>query len=230
MTFKAILWDCDGCLIDSETIACGHAAEELTEAGYPISLHEFVVRFAGKSRQDIYAIVRQETGIELNDKIDPAVTKREREARFKRDLLPIDGIREALDAIDLPMAIASGSEMERLKQTLKLTQLWDRFLPHIYSASLVPHGKPAPDIFLYAAQKLGVAPADCLVIEDSENGVKAGVAAGMTVFGFTGGGHVPDPQVHAALLRSLGAHDVFHHMSLLPTLLEPVANLLEDAL
>lgn len=228
--FKAILWDCDGCLIDSEAIACGHAADELTEAGYPISMHDFVTRFAGKTRQDIYRTIFDETGLNLNDKIDPAVTRREREARFARELQPIDSIHETLNALDLPMAIASGSELERLEQTLKITNLFDRFMPHIYSSSLVKNGKPAPDIFLYATQQLGVKPADCLVIEDSENGVRAGIAAGMTVFGFTGGSHVPDPIVHAALLRNLGAHDVFHHMSALPLLLQPVPDLLEEAL
>jgi HAD superfamily hydrolase (TIGR01509 family) len=228
--FKAVLWDCDGCLIDSEAIACGHAADELTQAGYRISMHDFVTRFAGKTRQDIYRAIYDETGLNLNDKIDPAITRREREARFTRELQPIEAIHETLDALNLPMAIASGSEFERLEHTLRLTDLFERFMPHVYSSSLVKHGKPAPDIFLYAAQKLGVAPADCLVIEDSENGVRAGVAAGMTVFGFTGGSHVPDPQAHAALLRALGAHDVFHHMSALPMLLQPVPDLLEEAL
>jgi HAD superfamily hydrolase (TIGR01509 family) len=230
MSFKAILWDCDGCLIDSEVIACGHAAEELTSAGYPIGLHDFVTRFAGKSRADIYASIKAECGLDLNGRIDPAVTKREREARFVRELKAIEDIHETLEDLTLPMAIASGSEMPRLEQTLKLTNLYDRFMPHVYSSSLVAHGKPAPDIFLYAATQLDVSPADCLVIEDSENGVRAGKAAGMTVFGFTGGSHVPDPHTHAALLRSLGADDIFHHMSALPLLLQPIPDLLEEAL
>ncbi len=231
MTFKAILWDCDGCLIDSEAIACGHAADELTQAGYPITMHDFVVRFAGKTRADIYAIVKAETGIDLHERIDLAQTRLERRARFERELQAIDGIHDALMALDhLPMAIASGSEFERLEHTLKLTNLFDRFMPHIYSSALVPHGKPAPDVFFYAAKQLGVAPTDCLVIEDSENGVRAGKAAGMTVFGFTGGSHVPDPLAHAAILRDLGADEVFHHMSALPMLLQPVPDLLEEAL
>lgn len=223
MHFDAILWDCDGCLIDSEVIACGHAAEELTNAGYPIGLQDFVVRFVGKTRKDIYSIIAQETGVDIATRINPAQTLADREQRFRAHLQPITGIHDALDQISLPMAIASGSEFERLKLTLELTGLFERFMPHVYSSSLVPNGKPAPDIFLYAAQQIGVAPAQCLVIEDSENGVRAGKAAGMTVYGFTGGGHVPDKAAHAFILRDLGADHVFHDMHDLPGLLQPLA-------
>lgn len=131
----------------------------------------------------------------------------------------IDGIHEVLEQIDLPMAIASGSDYERLEYTLQLTGLYGRFKNCTYSSSLVAKGKPSPDIFLYAAEQLGVYPRDCLVIEDSLNGVRAGKAANMTVFGFTGGSHVLNKQAHGHELLALGADLVFDEMGKLPELI-----------
>lgn len=216
--FAAILWDCDGCLIDSEAIACGHAAEELTAAGYSISMQDYVLRFAGKSRSDIHSIIRIETGLDLDGLIDPEETLHKRNQLFREKLQPIDGIRETLDAISLPMAIASGSEFERLEYTLGITSLFDRFVPHVYSSEVVANGKPAPDIFLYAANRIGVAPAECLVIEDSENGVRAGKAAGMIVCGFLGGSHIINRQAHAQRLKLLGADMILEDIRELPAL------------
>lgn len=217
--FKAILWDCDSCLIDSETIACGHAADLLTQAGYPISTQDYVIRFAGQGKAHIFDTIQKESGLDLRNTIDRNEKIKQRNELFRAHLKEIEGISDVLDTLTLPMAIASGSEMDRLEFTLQLTNLYDRFLPHIYSSTLVKNGKPAPDIFLYAADKLGIVPEECLVIEDSENGVRAGIAANMTVFGFTGGSHVPNKQVHAAKLSALGAHHVFDDMRELPLLL-----------
>lgn len=218
MSVEAILWDCDGCLIDSEAIACGHAAEELTQAGYPLSMEEFVLRFAGKTRSDIYSVIQQETGLTLADKIDRSATRTRRNQLFREHLRPISGIIETLDTLSLPMAVASGSEFERLEFTLRIVGLFERLMPHIYSADIVAHGKPAPDIFLHAATQLGVPPARCLVVEDSENGVRAGVAAGMKVLGFIGGAHIIDKQAHTARLLALGAAQVIDDIRVLPAL------------
>jgi beta-phosphoglucomutase-like phosphatase (HAD superfamily) len=107
-------------------------------------------------------------------------------------------------AVRLPKAVASSSGIEALDYKLKKVGLWDAFAPHVYSSEHVARAKPAPDLFLHAAERLGIAPADCLVLEDSVNGVKAGLAAGMTVWGFGGGGHMDDAV--CASLAEAGAH------------------------
>lgn len=212
MTFNAILWDCDGCLIDSEWIACGRAAQVLTDAGYSITTEEYVRKFAGQVSDHIYDQIQRETGHDLRDKIDRKAAKESRNQAFRDNLTVIPGVIDVLNAVRVPMAVASGSSYERLELTMGIVDLYDRFAPHVYSSESVQNGKPAPDIYLYAANNLGVAPNKCLVIEDSENGVRAGVAAGMTVFGFTGGTHITEKVAHAAALRNLGAQWVFHHM------------------
>lgn len=219
MRYDAVLWDCDGCLIDSEWIACGLAAEMLTELGYAISTQEFVKRFCGQSRDHIYSTIQQESGVDYL----PLLAERDKSTRqkeaFRKDLTVITGIEDVLNGINVPMAIASGSRMARLEYTLQLTNLYDRFMPHIYHSAQVAKGKPAPDVFLYAAQQLGVMPEKCLVIEDSENGVRAGKAAGMTVIGFTGGKHILDKDAHQQILTELGADHVLHDMRDLPKLM-----------
>lgn len=219
MAFKGVLWDCDGCLIDSEHIACGIAATMLSELGYEITTQNFVDRFCGQSQKHIYGTIQQESGVDYLPLLQKADKKERQRDAFRNELKAITGIVETLDVINLPMAIASGSEMERLELTLKITDLYERFDGRIYNSAMVAKGKPAPDVFLYAAQQIGVSPIDCLVIEDSLNGVTAGKAAGMTVFGFTGGSHVLDKQHHEKLLRDLGADLVFHDMKQLPSLM-----------
>ena len=113
-------------------------------------------------------------------------------ARYEQKLAAIAGIEQAAERLRLPKAVASSSETHHLDYKLRKTGLWDNFAPHIYSADHVTHAKPAPDLFLYAASALGIAPSDCLVIEDSVNGVKAALAAKMRVWGFAGGGHMDD--------------------------------------
>lgn len=217
--FKAIIWDCDGVLMDSEHLACSLSARILSDAGFPISTDDYVRRFCGQSHKHIHDTIAAEADFDIWSKIDKAKKLEERNALFARELRAIDGIADVLNALDLPIAIASGSDYNRLHYTLDLVNLRDHFGEHVYSSVDVAHGKPAPDIFLYAAEKLNVNPTDCLVIEDSINGVKAGVAAGMTVYGFTGGTHVQDKHAHRQELLALGAQQVFDHMNeLLPAL------------
>lgn len=219
--FAAVLWDCDGCLIDSEWIACGLGAQMLTELGYPISTQEFVLRFCGQSKQHIYGTIQRETGIDYLPLLAAQDKKQRQRDAFKKDLHVICGIEAVLDGFDaanIPQVIASGSAMDRLEYTLQVTGLYDRFAGKIFNADMVERGKPHPDVFLYAAAKIGIAPEQCLVIEDSHNGVRAGKAAGMTVFGFTGGKHILNKEKHAAELRELGADVIFHEMLELPSL------------
>jgi HAD superfamily hydrolase (TIGR01509 family) len=217
--FKAIIWDCDGVLMDSEYISCELSARTLTQAGYPITTDELVRRFCGQDKKYVQATINAEAGYDVFAKIDDTAKTIEQRRLFTEQLKAINGIEEVLKAVTVPMAIASGSDYDRLHFTLDLIQMRGTFGSHIYSSDDVAHGKPEPDIFLHAADKLGVAPADCLVVEDSLNGVKAGKAAAMTVYGFTGGTHIHDKTAHRMDLLACGADWVFDEMGELLTVL-----------
>lgn len=210
MSFQAIIWDCDGVLLDSELLACGVSAAFYTSAGFPLTAAEYIRRFAGQSRAQIAAAIMEETGKDLATAIDWTRKEAAREALFEAELQMVTGIEDVLkeaSARRLAKAIASGSSLRRLKHSLTLTGLWDCFAPHIYSSEQVVHGKPAPDIYLLAAAQLGVRPEQCLVVEDAEHGTRAGKAAGMTVYGFTGASHCTS--MTADSLRAAGADAVF---------------------
>jgi HAD superfamily hydrolase (TIGR01509 family) len=217
MKYKAIIWDCDGVLIDSEVLACGVAVEILAEIGYTIPLDTYLNRFMGKSSAQMFQQIEQETGLNLTEIFPTERMKERQKAVFNRHLQAISGVEDVLKAVNLPMAVASGSESERLQHTLSITNLIGYFNNHIYSVERVQNGKPAPDIFLYAAEKLKVAPKDCLVIEDSIHGVNAAKAGGMDVFAYTGGSHMT-PSLRQNL-TDVGVQAVLQHMDELPALL-----------
>ena len=123
----------------------------------------------------------------------------------------IPGVHDVVNGIEHPLAVASSSGLSRLKFKLKKTDLFDAFDPHIYSGEQVQNGKPAPDLFVFTAEKLCVAPSACIAIEDSVNGVKSALAAGMTVIGFTGGSHCRPG--HGTYLQEAGATVVINHMN-----------------
>lgn len=219
--FQAILWDCDGVLIDSELLACRVVADRYTRAGYSLTASDYIERFFGQSRAQVAAIIRQETGTDLAAAIDWREADAARIRVFEAHLQAVAGVARLLQralARKLLMAVASGSGLKRLEHSLKLTGLWDLLAPHIYSTEQVTRGKPAPDIYLFAADKLGVSPSHCLVIEDTEHGTLAGIAAGMTVYGFTGGSHCNASL--GAKLQKVGAVAVFSDMPRLESALE----------
>ncbi|WP_084418168.1 HAD family hydrolase [Henriciella litoralis] len=206
MDIHAIIFDCDGVLIDSERIIVDTHLQVLGELGlvYPRDVH--ISRFMGIHNRDYHAALAADAkarGIDWPEDV-PARLRSRTWARYKTELQPTEGVAAFAERLSCPMAVASSSETESLNTKLRMTGLHGLFSPHIYSGDLVDHGKPAPDLFLYAARQLGTDPARCLVIEDSPNGVKAGRAAGMTVVGFTGGGHV-DAGLEARLGEA-GAH------------------------
>jgi HAD superfamily hydrolase (TIGR01509 family) len=210
-----VIFDCDGVLIDSEVIACRVDAACFAEIGLPITAEDVMERYVGTSARTMFADIEARHGVRLPE--DFGLTLRERiAAAFETELKAMDGIEAVLDALPCARCVASSSAPDRLRHALSLTELLGRFDPHVFSATQVPRGKPAPDLFLFAAQRMGVAPARCVVVEDSMPGVEAGVAAGMRVLGFTGGGHCR-PE-HAERLRAAGAADVFCHMRELPRL------------
>ena len=188
---QAIIFDCDGVLVDSEVIAIAVEREHLSGWGLVYDTETYLSRFVGLHNRDYHAALRQDA---KDRRIDlpsdfPAIIQSAIWTRFETELTAIEGARDLAEAFNGPVAVASSSEQDKLHRKLEITGLAPLFGAHVYSSDRVEHGKPAPDLFLYAAGKLGVEPASCLVIEDSENGVRAGLAAGMRVCGFTGGGH-----------------------------------------
>ncbi|BCA54521.1 putative beta-phosphoglucomutase [Nitrospira sp. KM1] len=214
---ELILFDCDGVLIDSEIIANRIEAEELARLGYAITMEEIINRFTGISEQEASKLMRKEYGFLLPENHAARVTELILK-EFHASLQPIDGIRETLSALSLPRCVASSSNIDKIRLGLTTTGLIEYFDPrYLFSASMVECGKPAPDLFLLAAGKMGYAPEQCVVIEDSVPGVQAAKAAGMRVFGFSGGTHCNTN--HQERLKDHGADLVFADMRRLNNLL-----------
>ncbi len=194
MKYKAVIWDCDGVLIDSEALACQASCDLYKEIGCNVTLKEYLSLFLGMNRKQVLGILKEKFG--LNEDLIEADFWKRKDARrrkvFESDLQPIDGIEHVLKTIDLPMAVASGSNYKRLIHSLDVTSLTSLFSGHIYSSEMVENGKPAPDVFLHAAKKLGVDPRDCLVVEDGIHGINAAIAAGMDVVAYLGGSHMTE--------------------------------------
>lgn len=199
-TFSAIIWDCDGVLIDSEVIACGVMLDRFAALGYQMTLEDFIIRFMGKNFRRICAEISDETGIDLSG-FDEQAYKAEQYAAFEKFLKPTVGVQAFLNSCSVPIAVASGSELARLHLTLDVTELRHFFGAHIYSADMVPNGKPAPDIFLHAAKRLNTPPEKCLVIEDGIHGIHGAKAAGMEVWAYLGGSHMTQ-RARAAVLAA----------------------------
>lgn len=216
MQHRLLMFDCDGVLVDSELLGNRALAAALAECGYAITPEECRRRFLGMALPSVFKTVGEEMGAALPDDIEARIRARDNET-FGRELRAIDGIHQVLDSLDGPRCVASSGSMDKMRFTLRHTGLWGRFAPHIFSARMVGRGKPAPDLFLHAAKEMGAAPGDCVVVEDSISGVQAGMAAGMTVLGFTGGSHC-GPE-HGAGLTQAGARAVFADMRGLPDVL-----------
>ncbi|APU38760.1 HAD family hydrolase [Streptomyces sp. TN58] len=208
---ELVIFDCDGVLVDTERVATRVQVALGAELGWPLTEGDVIDLFIGRSN----ASVREQVAARLGEGTADVWAKRfERLHREAVDagLAPVEGLPEALDAITLPTCVASSGSHEKMRHTLGRTGLYDRFVGRIYSATEVARGKPAPDLFLYAAQRMGVDPGSCVVVEDSRPGVEAARAAGMRAFGF-GGGMTPPERLEGPGTR------VFHDMRDLPALL-----------
>jgi HAD superfamily hydrolase (TIGR01509 family) len=217
--FDLIIFDCDGVLVDSEVISCRAHAETLTRHGYPITADEVLNRFLGVSDREARLMIENEISRKLPNDFESQV-KQATLQFYADDLRAISYVSEAIAAIGLPKCVASSGTPEKIRHGLTCAGLYDQLAPHIFSASEVKRGKPAPDLFLFAAEQMQAAPAQCLVIEDSIPGVTGAVAAGMTVLGFHGGSHCPPG--HADTLRAAGAIMTFEDMRQLPDLIAQV--------
>ncbi len=210
----AVIFDCDGVLIDSEPISNATLAEVLTEIGLPTTREESVEAFLGRSWEHAVAVVTERLGeappADLHDRY-----RRRLFARFDAELEPVLGIADALDQLDaagIGRCVASSGTHERIRHGLAVAGLLAYFTDaQIFSAQDVAHGKPAPDLFLHAAERMGFAPERTVVVEDSPAGVRAGVAAGMAVLGYA-------ERTPAEQLERAGA-TVFDEMAALPDLI-----------
>jgi HAD superfamily hydrolase (TIGR01509 family) len=207
--FELIIFDCDGVLVDSEPIINRAHAQVLTACGYSITKEALVERFCGMSDSEMLDIIKHEWGRALPGSYAARVGEMI-ESGFRQSLAPIDGVAELLDGLRLPRCVASSSLPEQIRRKLELTGLLTCFGENLFSATMVARGKPAPDLFLYAAEQLRAAPTRCLVIEDSPAGIDAAIAAGMTAIGFSGGSHC-GPE-HAAHRHTRGAKLVIANM------------------
>ena len=201
-----VILDCDGVLVDSEPLSNRALSEALTAAGHPIDVEDTTRTFMGRSLHSCEAIMLERFGV-LPDYLEDY--ERRLRAAFEASLEPVPGVVAALDAIDRPTCVASSGPHAKMRLSLGLVGLYDRFAGRIFSAEEVVHGKPAPDLFLHAAARMGFAPAQCVVVEDSPVGVQAARAAGMRVLGYA---HRTDPA------RLAGADAVFSDMADLPAL------------
>ncbi|MFE2168083.1 HAD family hydrolase [Streptomyces sp. NPDC059447] len=210
---ELVIFDCDGVLVDIERMAARLQVALGAELGWPLTEREVVDRFIGRSHASIRELIAERLGE------DTAAVWTERFEELHREavdegLSPVDGLPEALDALDaltLPTCVASSGTHDKMRHTLGRTGLYERFAGRIHSATEVARGKPAPDLFLYAARRMGVDPAACVVVEDSRPGVEAARAAGMRAFGYAGG------LTPAERLEGEGTV-VFHDMRELPRL------------
>jgi HAD superfamily hydrolase (TIGR01509 family) len=215
MVFDLVIFDCDGVLIDSELLSARADRECLAECGIELSADEILERYTGISFADAVADLETRHG-----PLPADLGERHRRIFWpllERELQAIPGVTAVLDSLACKMCVASSGRPERLRYALSLVGLYDRFHPHIFSATEVARGKPAPDLFLHAAARMGVMPERCVVVEDSVPGVIAAVAARMRVVGFVGASHCRPGD--AARLEVAGAAPVINDMvQLLPLL------------
>lgn len=212
MPAELVIFDCDGVLVDSEPIAVAIDVQILAHYGLAVSEAEIVERFVGRSQPAMTEFIEARLGRALpvgwHEQFAPMF-----EGAFEAELQPVDGIEDALARIEMRTCVASSSNPRELERKLRIVGLHDRFAGRIFSAVEVANGKPAPDLFLHAARRIGFEPAGCVVVEDSRHGVAAARAAGMHVFAYAGG------VTPADALRGPGT-TVFEDMRELPELLD----------
>jgi len=180
-----VIFDCDGVLVDSEPIAVRVDLLVLAEFGLELSEAEVIERFVGRSADVMLEAIEAHLGHALPDRLESF--EHLYTDAFETELAPVDGVKEALDQITHPACVASSSEPASLRRKLQLTGLHTRFAGRVFSASEVTNGKPAPDLFLHAADKMGLEPSRCVVVEDSRHGVQAARAANMNALAYAGG-------------------------------------------
>ena len=210
MQFEAVLFDCDGVLVDSEAITCGALRDMLEENGWRLSLAECMAQFVGHTVRSRAELIERHTGKPLTDAFMDEFYRR-RNIRLENEITLIDGALEAVQywhaQCEGRIAVASGADRYKVEMMLQRVGLAELFKGRIFSGHETPRSKPFPDVYLAAAAHLQADPTRCLVVEDTPIGVAAGVAAGATVWGYAPAGANPD------VLRDAGAVHVFERMN-----------------
>ncbi len=218
-SFDLVIFDCDGVLVDSEVISCRAHAEILTRHGYRITADQVLDRFLGMSDREARLTIESELGRALPADFETQM-KQAALRHYAHDLRNIPHIGKTIAAIDLPKCVASSGTPEKIRHGLETAGLYHLLAPNIFSATQVRNGKPAPDLFLFAASHMATPPGRCVVIEDSVPGITGARAAGMTVLGFHGGSHCRPG--YEDILRAAGAAATFDDMRQLPDLLTQI--------
>lgn len=209
--FGLVIFDCDGVLVDSELITNRVFARMLNELGIAVTLEDMFERFVGRSMPQCLELITKMLGRPVPQHFVEEYQTRSATV-LRSELKAVPDIETALAAMRMPYCVASSGTHEKMQTTLGITGLLPQFRGKMYSVTEVAQSKPFPDVFLHAARQQGVAPADCAVIEDTPTGVRAGVAAGMTVFGYC----ALTPKQR---LIDAGAHHTFDRMRDLPGLI-----------
>ncbi len=209
--FSLVIFDCDGVLVDSEVITNRVFTQMLNELGLRVTDSDMFDKFVGRSMGQCLELIGELMGRDVPEDFVSELDQRSAVA-LARELTAVPGVEQVLDALRVPYCVASNGTHEKMQTTLGITGLLPRFQGNLFSVSDVARGKPFPDIYLHAAAKYGMPPSACAVIEDTPTGVAAGVAAGMTVYGYSA--HTPPARLIAA-----GAQRTFNRMSDLPILL-----------
>ncbi len=210
MRFKALIFDCDGTLVDSERVGNQVIVESVRDFGLELSLEEALEAFAGRKMTDTLAIIQARLGHPLPHDYLHTLRAQMAEA-FKARLKAMEGVHDLLKGLEVPICVASNGPHEKMQVSLGVTGLLDYFEDRIFSAYECHSWKPEPGLFLFAAERLGIDPDHCAVIEDSPLGIEAALRAGMTPFGYA-------PRGDGSALR-LATTEVFHHMNDLVPLL-----------
>lgn len=213
--FDLLICDCDGVIVDSEIISHRVLHDALSQYVPAESLDALLAGTFGLTVPMIVTRIEAGLGLQIPDDFDERL-RRTSEATVAAEVQAIPGVRDALLAIEMPLAVASNSRRHNVESSLARAELTERVAGNLFSADMVARPKPAPDVYLLAAERIGAEPARCLVVEDSTTGVQAALEAGMTVLGFVGASHIPDG--HAERLRDLGVTAVFEDMVHLPEL------------
>lgn len=201
---RLIIFDFDGVIADSEVLANTVLAEVITEVGVSTTLEQAIDHYLGKRLHEVVAAIETAVGSRLPEDFGVRLQSRTL-SRFQQELRAIDGVRNYIEAFpNILRCIASSSSPDRIAACVEILKLSEVFGPNVYSASEVARGKPHPEIFLHAANRMGVDPLQCIVIEDGITGVQAGFAAGMTVIGLTAASHLRSG--HGERLKAAGAH------------------------
>jgi len=192
---ELVIFDSDGVLVDSDRISLRIQAERISALGLEMSYEDCVRDFLGLGMEATLRILTERLGRPLPEGWEAQLEAAVHEG-FRRELTPVRGVIEALEEIELPTCVASSGSHEKMRLTLGLTGLYERFAGRIFSAEEVQRGKPAPDLFLHAAKRMSVEPGRCVVVEDSPFGVAGAKAAGMAALGFAAA--VPTERLNAA--------------------------------